>query len=429
MVGTSTPLQGRCRGFDSLRAHPRFPWSQPWPRRSYLPSDRRCYRFATRLSYTIHSVRAMSRGHIRQRGDRFELRVSAGINPDTGARRTVTRTVDGPRAAAEKALTRLLTEIDAGAHQGPDATLGQLLDRWWAHGVRKKKWGPATRRGYATYRRAYLADHHDRRLQAITPAWLDDLYDSLLGRLAPATVRKVHNILHDALDDAVRWGWLAWNPADRAEPPAVKRRPVKVPDRERLKTAVATVAEADPDWATFLLLQAAVGPRMAELVGLRWGDLRGAELTIARTVVVDEHGRVHVQDDTKTHRARTVILGAATLAAIEAHRLRAKDLAAQLEIDVEPGHYLFPARPDQPDQPRTPGRMQQRWRRWRDRLDLAGVKPHAFRHAMVTHLLDQGVEIHDVAARAGHASANVTWAMYTHPGRAGAQRAGDAADL
>lgn len=377
----------------------------------------------------------MARGHIRERGDTFELRVSAGTDPATGRRRVVTRTVRGTRAKAEKELTKLLGELDEGAHRGPDATLGRLLDLWWENGTRgkreaDKRWAPATRAGYAGYRRAYLAPHEHQRLARITPEWIDQVVEApLLERLAPATVRKVHNMLADALDLAVRWGWLAWNPADRVDPPTVKRRPVIVPTRDRLRAAVATVAARDPDWACLLLLEAVVGPRMAELVGLRWSDLDGNELTIRRTVVLDEHRRIHVQDDTKTHRHRKVILGPATLAVLEDHRIRAKDAAAQLEVEVHPNAYLFPARVDRPLEPSTTGRWQQRWRRWRDRLDLRGVKPHAFRHAMVTHLLDDGVEVHDVAARAGHASANVTWAMYTHPTSEGARRAGDAAEL
>src|SRR5690606_23217868 len=117
-------------------------------------------------------------------------------------------------------------------------------------------------------------------------------------------------------------------------------------------------------WACFLLLEAVVGPRMAELCGFQWGDLTGDELTVRRTIVIDEHDQVIIQDDTKTHRARTVVLDAGTLAALEEHRIRAKDTAAQLEVEVEPDHFIFPNRPDQPTTPRTPARMQQRWRRW-----------------------------------------------------------------
>lgn len=365
----------------------------------------------------------MPRGHKRKRGDAWELRVSAGFDPVTGRRRVVTRTFRGTAKAADKALTILLGELDQGAHRGPDATLATLLDRWWSHS--KHRWGPATTRGYLTYRRTYLDPHADRRLAAITPEWLDQLYADLLKGRSPATVRKVHVMLHDALDDAVRWGWLAWNPADRAQPPPVKRRPLVVPDRVDLRAAIDRIAEADPDYATLLHLQVVAGLRRAELAGLRWSDLKDGALTIRRTVV-EAHDGLVVQADTKSHRSRRIVLDPATLAVLEDHRLRWKSYAD--EDGYAPGGYIFP-RLDDPREHMTPGQISQRWRRTRSRVGLDGVRLHDFRHAMVTHLLDQGIPVHDVAARAGHANGNVTLAIYAHPTTEGARRAGDAAGL
>ena len=367
----------------------------------------------------------MSRGHIRARGDAWELRVSAGTDPLTSRRRVVTRTFRGTRPQAEKALTRLLGELDQGAHRGPDATLATLLDRWWAHTA--PRWAPATRRGYATYRRTYLAPVEHRRIGQVTPEWLDSLYMSLADRLAPATIYKVHTMLHGALDDAVRWGWLVWNPADRAEPPTVKRRRLTVPPRKTLATAVERIRAIDPDYAALLHLQAVAGLRRAELAGLRWDDLTDGHLHIRRTVVLDERGRIVVQDDTKTHRARRIPLDPATLAVLEDHQLRWKGYAAEDGIDFGTG-YLFP-RLDDPAVPMSPGQISQRWRRNRTKVGLGGVRLHDFRHAMVTRLLDEGVPVHDAAARAGHANGNVTLAIYAHPTTEGARRAGDAAGL
>lgn len=372
-------------------------------------------------------MQPVARGHIRKRGDAWELRVSAGSDPITGQRRVVTRTFRGRKDDAERALTKLLGELDAGAHRGPDTELRVLLDRWWGHA--STRWAPATKRTYANYRRYYLDDHSERPISKITPEWLDQLYARLLARpLAPSTVYKVHVMLHDALDDAVRWGWLVWNPADRAEPPSIKRRPVKVPERSALADAVAAVAKDDPDFAALLHLQAVAGLRRAELLGLRWDDLADGLLWIRRTVVLDEAGRVLVQDDTKSHRARRLALDPRTLEVIEDHRLRAKNRAAALEVEVDRA-YLFPRSEGDPFTAMNPDALTLRWRRKRDDLGLAGVKLHAFRHAMCTYLLDQGVPVHDVAARAGHANANVTLAIYTHPTTEGARRAGDAAGL
>lgn len=365
----------------------------------------------------------MARGYKRKRGDAWELMVSAGFDPATGRRRRISRTFRGSADQANKALTSLLAEMDGGAHRGPDATLGTLLDRWWSHS--KARWGPATQRGYATYRRTYLREHEQRRLANVTPEWLDALYAHLVGSLAPSTIRKVHVMLHDALDDAVRWGWLAWNPADRAQPPPVKRRPLKVPGRGALVAAVERIAEVDADYAALLHLEAVAGLRRAELAGLRWEDLAEGAITIRRTVVEGPGGLV-VQEDTKSHRSRRIVLDPATLAVIEDHRLRWKDRCA--ELDVTFGGFMFPRLAD-PTEHMTPGQISQRWRRNRIKLGLDGVRLHDFRHAMVTHLLDQGIPVHDVAARAGHANGNVTLAIYAHPTTEGARRAGDAAGL
>lgn len=368
----------------------------------------------------------MPRGHIRKRGDAWELRVSAGSDPVTGRRRVITRTVRGSRTAANKALTKLLGEYDDGAHRGPDASLGTLLDRWWAHAA--TRWAPASRRSYAEYRRIYLDPHRARRVAQITPEWLDQLYADMLRTLAPGTVYKVHAMLRDALADAVRWGWLAWNPADRAKPPAVKRRPLVVPNRESIGAAITQLADIDPDYATLLHVLAVAGLRRAELAGLQWRDLDGEELHVRRNVVMDEHGVVVVQPDTKSHRARRITLDGATLALLEDHGKRWADRADALGIRMRGEHFLFPRRAD-PAEPMTPHQVTQRWARWRGRLGLDGVRLHDFRHAMVTHLLDQGIPVHDVALRAGHANGNVTLAIYAHPTTPGARRAGEAAGL
>lgn len=368
----------------------------------------------------------MPRGHIRQRGDTWELRVSAGTDPLTGRRRVVTRTFRGSRRDADRALTRLLGELDDGAHRGPDATLATLLDRWWAHA--RTRWAPATRRGYATYRHTYLDPHRAKRVGNITPEWLDHLYADLLTRLSPATVYKIHTMLRDALGDAVRWGWIAWNPADRADPPTIRRAPLVIPARTDIGAAIAQLAELDPDYATLIHLQAVAGLRRAELAGLQWRDLRDGLLHVRRTIVLDESGRSIVQPDTKSHRARRIPLDGSTLALLEDHGKRWADRCDTLDIHHKPEHYLFPRLAD-PREHMTPGQISQRWRRWRRKLGLERVRLHDFRHAMVTHLLDQGIPVHDVAQRAGHANGNVTLAIYAHPTTAGAKRAGDAAGL
>jgi hypothetical protein len=61
------------------------------------------------------------------------------------------------------------------------------------------------------------------QLAKLRPAELDRVYVRLQAPgggkrgagLAPATIRRIHGILRRALEQAVRWGWLANNPAAR----------------------------------------------------------------------------------------------------------------------------------------------------------------------------------------------------------------------
>ena len=56
--------------------------------------------------------------------------------------------------------------------------------------------------------------------------------DEAATRCRRGTVRKVHTVLRLALEQAVRWQWLAENPAVHASPPSASRRESKPPTGE-----------------------------------------------------------------------------------------------------------------------------------------------------------------------------------------------------
>src|ERR1035437_1475210 len=75
------------------------------------------------------------RGSIRTKvpGKVYELRVALGKDPVTGRYRQKSITVRGSRADAQRALRRLLDDVETGGHQRPDGgsrTFGELLDDW-----------------------------------------------------------------------------------------------------------------------------------------------------------------------------------------------------------------------------------------------------------------------------------------------------------
>jgi hypothetical protein len=72
----------------------------------------------------------MARGHVRKRGDSsYQAIVYAGIDPVTKRQRYLRQTARTPKEA-ERALTRLLSQVDEQRTPNTSATVGYLLDRW-----------------------------------------------------------------------------------------------------------------------------------------------------------------------------------------------------------------------------------------------------------------------------------------------------------
>ena len=94
-----------------------------------------------------------------------------------------------------------------------------------------------------------------------------------------APVRRVHNIVHAALEQAVRWEWLPTNPTARTSPPKLGPLDIRPPDPEEVGRLLTAAWAEDPDFAMFPCLAAATGARRGELCGLRWRSVdfeRGA---------------------------------------------------------------------------------------------------------------------------------------------------------
>jgi integrase len=136
--------------------------------------------------------------------------------------------------------------------------------------------------------------------------------------MAPKTVRNVHNLVHRALRDAVRWGFVARNVADAANPPAGTSPERATWTPAELRAFIEHVRD-DRLYAAWMLF-ATTGMRRSEVAGLRVVDL---DLDSARVnprlprVLVD-HEVVVSEPKTRAGR-RSLALDPATVAALRDH--------------------------------------------------------------------------------------------------------------
>ncbi|MDZ7733901.1 MAG: site-specific integrase [Acidimicrobiia bacterium] len=212
----------------------------------------------------------------------------AGRDPATGRKRQLTRTVRGTKRDAEAVRNELLVTVDRDAAPRTDVTIGELFERWFE--VRSQRWSPKT--SLETRRlldRVLIPQLGKKRLSKLKTADLDRLYAAWGrsgglrgGPLSPASVQRYHTVVRSALEQAVKWGWIPTNPAANTTRRGIERAEIKPPTPEQLLELLALAERADPEVFVFLRLAAITGARRGELCALRWSDLEGESIVIAR---------------------------------------------------------------------------------------------------------------------------------------------------
>jgi integrase len=402
-----------------------------------------------------------ARGHIRKRGNSYQVLVRAGIDPLTGRElRLVESTTD--KREAPKILTRLLAQVDERRNVRTKATLGYTLDAW----LRMHDGEETTRAGYRGYiDRTIRPALGDVPIAKISAHVLEEFYSQLRrcrvrcdgtpavdhrttavhecrvvrhrrpsGRpsakasaehgcgaagctvvecrphvckpMAASTVRQVHFIISGALGAAARWEWIPSNPAAVTKKPRQPRPQPEPPSSTQAARIVAAAWEQDPDWGMLVWLVLVTGARRGELLGLRWHDVRPEDgvLEIRRTYV-HSAGKA-IEKDTKAHQMRRIALDEATGTLLAEHRARYQAAMAALAAKPDDQAFLFSYEPDH-SRPCNPDGVSHRYVRMCAGLGIDSHL-HALRHYSATELINAGVDIRTVAGRLGHGGGGTT---------------------
>ncbi len=143
-------------------------------------------------------------------------------------------TVHGTKKDAEKVRNKLLREKDLGILATPTHhTLDEYLDHWLEVAAKPRlraKTFDEYKRQIARYVRPTLGH---LKLTQVRPVTIQGLYGDMLNRnLSSRTVRLTHAILRNALDQAVKWQILTYNPADAVDLPRHEKQEMKVLSQE-----------------------------------------------------------------------------------------------------------------------------------------------------------------------------------------------------
>jgi integrase len=274
---------------------------------------------------------------------------------------------------------------------------------------------PQTLAGYRQIARDHITPVlGNYKLAKLRPDAIQRLYAAKLKQgLSAHTVRKIHIVLHRALEMAVRWGYISRNPADDADQPAEPKRDVRPPEPHEL-AKLLEAAEAAKDRLTALwMLAIYTGCRQGELLALAWSDvdLDGGTLTIRRNLVRAREQVPYFGSPKSETSRRTISLPAVAVDALRVHKSRqARDqLAARYWADYD---LIFCTKLGTPLLRRNVNRS------FSTALTRAGlpssIRFHDLRHAHATLLLRAGVPLKVASGRLGHGSVGITADLYQH---------------
>lgn len=361
---------------------------------------------------------------IRRRGNRWQVTVYAGTDAVTGRERRVTRSVPAkpgqrqPSREARALEARLLLEVGAGEHRDAQVTLDELLKAWLEQAG--PDLAPTTLHGYQRYiRRNISPTLGNVRLDRLSTAMLDRLYRELRASggvggqpLSPATVRQIHAVLHRALGQAQRWGWINKNPAALASPPKLVRKEIRPPTPDQVGRILTAAREEDPLLGLAVWLAAVTGARRGELCGIQWADLDlGIGTLVIRHSIVELDHKLIVKPP-KTHQVRRIAVDDTTIGMLRARHAEQATIALACGVQLDPLAYVLSESADGLA-PLHPNLLSDRFRRVVRRLGVT-CRLHDLRHWHVTQALGAGLPVRDVAERVGHASAQMTLDVYGH---------------
>lgn len=359
------------------------------------------------------------RGHIEPLpSGSFRAVVYAGVDPLTRKPRYLKETT-ATYDQAQIALTQLLGQVDQNRHPKSDVTVSQAIAQW----LDTARHEDTTRARYDDLIRLYITPTLGH-LQAgkLDAEILERLYARLQrcrglcdGRprpdhecspLSASTVRKIHNIVSAALEQAVRWRQLGVNPASLAMAPTPQRPNPDPPTAEEAAAIIGT-AWRDPEWGLLLWLIMVTGMRRGEISALRWRhvDLRAGTIAIQRANA--QVKAVVREKTTKTQQQRRVAIDEMTIALLMEHRQRWEQRCSDLEVTFGEGLFVFSPAIDA-SKPYAPHSLSQRYRLLAGRVGLRSTRLHALRHYSATELIAAGVDVRTVAGRLGHGSGGAT---------------------
>lgn len=344
---------------------------------------------------------------------RQQYRVRINYTDKNGKARQLDRVAYGMAEAKE-----LETKLRQEYHEQKSVcrmTIRELFDEYMAqkkHEVRVTTWDKSNR----TLKSAVIEPLGDLRIDRLNTPVLMKWKDEISNRNLSVSTRKgYYKEFHAMLNYAVKMEYLPRNPLNAIG--TFKDVYFKKPQDtlhyytpEQFKSYIAAAREQAvtlTDWGYYVFFCIAyyTGMRKGEINALKWSDIEGNILHVRRSISQKIRGTTVLETPPKNPSSyRDLQIPAPLLAVLDEHKKRQ-------QADK---HFTDDYRVCGGVECLSDTSIENRNTQFAQTANLPHIRIHDFRHSHVSLLVNEGINIQEIARRLGHSDIKMTWNTYSH---------------
>ncbi len=360
------------------------------------------------------------KGHIRKRGQNsWAIVIDLPKDPKTGRRRQQWHTVNGNKKDAEKELRELLHSLEAGSYVKPQRlTLGEYLYRWLV-GYVQTNCSTRTLDSYQSIVNRHLIPNLGSRiLTQLHPQEVQQYYSRALtegrtdgkGGLSARTVLHIHRVLVEALNYALRQGYIIRNVGELVDPPRAKKPKMKTLTPQEV--AILLSVAIDTIYYPIIYTAVNTGLRQAELLGLTWRNVDLDLACLSITQVLYKRRGVHQFKEPKSeHSRRRLDLSPSLAMFLRQYKAEREMECLLLGKPLGDDDLVFS---NEKGIAIDPGTLTHNFARIVKKAGLPRTRFHDLRHTFATLMLMAGIHPKIVSEMLGHSSVSFTLDTYSH---------------
>lgn len=355
------------------------------------------------------------RGSIRKHGAGWEYTVALEPDPLTHNRKRKSKGGFKTKKECEKAMNILISQIENGEYfEIKEISIAEFLKKWLD--AVKNKVGTTT---YVSYEdivnRILIKSFGGTKINKLNPLQIQDFINEQTTKgLSGATVKKYYDILNIALNQAIAWRIIQYNPCKVVEHPKASKAKMAVLSVDQVTILLNYTKESEFNIMYLpLLLAITTGMRRGEILGLTWKniDLETGIITVENNLTRLVTGKIILTTPKTDRSMRNISMLPSTIAILNQYKDEMEKSKIELGDAYNKEDYVCcwhdgsPLKPDY---------LTHTLSKLLVKCNLPHLRFHDLRHTHATLMLTNNINTKVVSERLGHSDITTTLDVYSH---------------